>query len=234
MCSTSGNFFPFPPHSKFPPYQERSDPPIPYSAAVVYPLYSQPFSPTSEGVPERPSPKSYGGEGTTLERTPRQLAHVVYEQKRRETINRNFEELRQLIPSSANNPRATILEKASQRIMQLQEENNRLRSHIQSLDLGPLTNDRQSDLCSCCMRHIEESKSPHACSSDMSSASATISGENQIFQFGREGSACSLKGSLPHPSVHPMESEMEIDELASQYEMEILGLSMAKKDLERT
>ncbi|KAF9946853.1 hypothetical protein BGZ70_002997, partial [Mortierella alpina] len=54
----------------------------------------------------------------------RRLAHILSEQKRREKINAGFEELKSVIPECAPNTdsKATILRKAVDRILELEEE----------------------------------------------------------------------------------------------------------------
>ncbi|KAK3825272.1 MAG: hypothetical protein J3Q66DRAFT_103081 [Benniella sp.] len=54
----------------------------------------------------------------------RRVAHVLSEQKRREKINDGFEDLRSIIPECADNTdsRSTILRKAVDRILELEEE----------------------------------------------------------------------------------------------------------------
>ncbi|KAH8916441.1 hypothetical protein BT69DRAFT_1340218 [Atractiella rhizophila] len=260
---------PLRPMASFPPYQEGLAPPTPYSAPAIQPvenpLYYQPYPSTSDGPSRRSSSlsedhqeltirgsaarKSPRGEGAHLGRTPRQLAHVASEQKRRENINRGFDDLRQLIPAArgANDPKATILRKASWWIIQLQEENSRLRSHIQSLNAGSPPNAApQSDVCPSCMRRIDYNQDPprellertydfqvnnSVPSSPMSAGSATTSGENQALHVpvGRKASASSLTGSLGHRSARSMGSEMEVDELDSENEREILAVSHSEE-----
>ncbi|KAG0273549.1 hypothetical protein BGZ95_010638 [Linnemannia exigua] len=54
----------------------------------------------------------------------RRLAHILSEQKRREKINAGFEELKSVIPECAQNTdsKATILRKAVDRILELEQE----------------------------------------------------------------------------------------------------------------
>ncbi|KAI1306269.1 hypothetical protein EDD11_004823 [Mortierella claussenii] len=58
------------------------------------------------------------------------MAHIVSEQKRREKINGGFDELKSVIPECAQNTdsKATILRKAVDRILELEEE---LRRYIE-------------------------------------------------------------------------------------------------------
>ncbi|KAF9425236.1 hypothetical protein BGZ94_007724 [Podila epigama] len=75
-----------------------------------------------EGVPRSDSGLGAGagsGPGPS-----RRLAHILSEQKRREKINGGFEELKRVVPDCAHNPdsKATILRKAVDYILQLEEE----------------------------------------------------------------------------------------------------------------
>ncbi|KAK3846289.1 MAG: hypothetical protein J3R72DRAFT_434548 [Linnemannia gamsii] len=63
----------------------------------------------------------------------RRLAHILSEQKRREKINAGFEELKSVIPECAQNTdsKATILRKAVDRILELEQE---LRKHTSDFE----------------------------------------------------------------------------------------------------
>lgn len=67
----------------------------------------------------------------------RKKAHVISEQKRREGINRGFEELRNLVPHArANDSKAAILCKAGIYIQQLGGEVNKLRQAVMAMNGG--------------------------------------------------------------------------------------------------
>ncbi|KAH8921627.1 hypothetical protein BT69DRAFT_1351469 [Atractiella rhizophila] len=101
------------------------------------------------------------------ERTARQKSHVVSEQKRRENINRGFDDLRQLVPTSrgGSDSKASVLRKATWWIIQLQEENARLRSSRVSNNNSVHCHSSEdisteSGVCPTCFQKVDYSHEP--------------------------------------------------------------------------
>ncbi|KAF9902998.1 hypothetical protein EC991_004294 [Linnemannia zychae] len=68
----------------------------------------------------------------------RRLAHILSEQKRREKINAGFEELKSVIPECAQNTdsKATILRKAVDRILELEQELRKYTTDFEGHEVG--------------------------------------------------------------------------------------------------
>ncbi|KAF9925974.1 hypothetical protein FBU30_004327 [Linnemannia zychae] len=78
----------------------------------------------------------------------RRLAHILSEQKRREKINAGFEELKSVIPECAQNTdsKATILRKAVDRILELEQELRKYTVAFEQGDDGNIEDSHRQDI----------------------------------------------------------------------------------------
>lgn len=99
------------------------------------PISSAAITPTS-------SPLGSGNLATAMatSATSRRQAHIASEQKRRQSINEGFEDLRRCVPNCTNagDSKAVILRKAVNYLRQLHNENARLKAHLAGHPMPPL------------------------------------------------------------------------------------------------
>lgn len=118
--------------------------------------------------PSSSSNSSSSSSSPSSDLSSKKQAHIISEQKRRQTINEGFSELRRLIPScyGFHDSKASILRKAANYVRELQIENSKFRAQFQ-LGIDPkdpsasILNKLSSSISSPAMRMPNMSSSPN-------------------------------------------------------------------------